>query len=149
MLKAFRVPLLWLAVVLYLGSSGFGAPQTGPWVIPALGTLVPWASARDLHALHILLRKLWHLTQYAILARAWLHGMLAWRPMTVRTAAWTALLVCIACAFADEAHQAMLLTRTGSVADAVLDCLGALLMLMLLRARYEPAAAGAVTAAVD
>jgi len=32
----------------------------------------------------------------------------------------------------------MLPTRTGSVADALLDCLGALLMLLLLRARYAP-----------
>ena len=57
--------------------------------------------------------------------------------MTVRTAAWAALLICAACAFADEAHQSMLPTRTGSVADALLDCLGALLMLLLLRARYD------------
>ena len=136
-MKALRVPLLWLAIVLFLGSSRFGALQTGPWVIPALGTLVPWATARDLHALHILLRKLWHITQYAILARAWLHGVLAWRATSVRAAAWAALLVCIACAFVDEGHQSMLLSRTGSVSDAVLDCLGALMMLMMLRARYE------------
>jgi VanZ family protein len=90
--------------------------------------------------MHMVLRKLGHLTEYAVLARTWLHGMLLWRPATtVRTAAWAALLICVACAFVDEAHQSMLLTRTGSVADAVLDSLGAVLMLMLLRARYEPA----------
>ena len=31
----------------------------------------------------------------------------------------------------------MLPARTGSVGDVMLDCLGALLMLLLLRARYE------------
>jgi VanZ family protein len=93
----------------------------------------------------MVLRKLGHLTEYAILARAWMHGVLAWRATSVRTAAWGALLVCIACAFVDEAHQSMLLTRTGSVADALLDCLGALMMLMLLRVRYEPRASAPVT----
>ena len=147
--RALRVPLLWLAIVLFLGSSRFGALQTGPWVIPALGALVPWATPRDLQALHVVLRKLGHLTEYAILARAWLDGVLAWRATSVRTAAWTALLVCIACAFADEAHQAMLLSRTGSVGDAVLDSLGALLMLMLLRARYEPGAPAPIVVPAD
>ena len=149
MLKELRIPLLWLAVVLYLGGGRFGALQTGAWVIPALGTLVPWAGPRDLQALHIVLRKLAHLTEYAILARVWLHGLMLWRAATVRTAAWAALLICIACAFVDEAHQSTLLTRTGSVGDAVLDCLGALLMLMLLRARYEPAAADTLAATAD
>jgi len=138
MMKALRIPLLWLGIVLLLGTGRFGAHATGPWVIPALTWLMPWATPRELNALHSVVRKLGHLTQYAILARVWLHGVLAWRGVSVRTAAWAALLICVACAFVDEAHQSMLLTRTGSVEDAVLDCLGALLMLMLLRARYEP-----------
>lgn len=137
-MKAFRFPLLWLGIVLFLGSSHFGTQQTGVWVIPALTWVVPWATPRELYALHAVLRKLAHLTEYAILARLWWQGLLGWRGMTVRTAAWAALLICAACAFADEAHQSMLPTRTGSVADALLDCLGALLMLLLLRARYEP-----------
>lgn len=139
MLKAFRLPVFWLGLVLFLGGSGFGIQQTAPWVVPILKTLVPWSSGHDVHALHVLLRKLGHLTEYAILARVWLHGLFVWRRMSVRAAAWGALLICVAVAFVDEAHQSMLLSRTGSVADAILDCLGALLMLMLLRARYEAA----------
>jgi VanZ family protein len=134
-------PVLWLAIVLFLGSGQFGVHQTGPWVIALLKWLVPWATVRDLNGLHIVLRKLCHLTEYAILARAWLHGALAWRRMSVRAASWVGLLACIVCAFVDELHQSMLLTRTGSASDVVLDSLGALMMLMMLRARYEPAAA--------
>ena len=148
MIRAFRIPLLWLSVVLFLGSSRFGAHQTGPWLIPLLKALAPWAAARDLDGLHMVVRKLWHLTQYAILARTWLLGVLACRRSSLRTASWIALLVCVACAFVDEGHQAMLLTRTGSAADAVLDSLGALMMLMMLRARYE-ASAGAPAAAAE
>jgi VanZ family protein len=137
MLKSFGVPLLWLGLVLCLGTGHFGVQQTAPWLIPLLKTLVPWAPARDLQALHIVLRKLVHLTEYAILGRVWLVGVLAWRAPTVRTASWIALLVCVACAFLDELHQSMLLNRTGSVSDALLDCLGALMMLLMLRFRHE------------
>ena len=147
MIKALRVPLVWLAIVLFLGTSSFGITQTGPWLIPLLKALTPWATPRELHGFHIVLRKLWHLTQYAILARAWLVGVLAWRRVTVKCAAWAALLVCVACAFVDELHQSMLLTRTGSAGDAILDCLGALMMLMMLRARYETALAPTVARA--
>lgn len=148
-MKAFRFPLLWLSIVLFLGSSHFGTQQTGAWVIPALTWVVPWATPRELHALHAVLRKLAHLTEYAILARLWWQGLLAWRGMTARTAAWVALLICAACAFADEAHQSMLPTRTGSVADALLDCLGALLMLLLLRALHELRAPAPIAVPAD
>ena len=105
MLKALRLPLLWLTVVLFLGSSRFGAQHTAPWIVPILKALVPWSSAHDLRALHGVVRKLGHLTEYAILARVWLHGILVWRRTSVRGAAWGALLVCVAVAFADELHQ--------------------------------------------
>ena len=144
MLKALRVPVLWLGVVLVLGSSGFGTHATGPWIVPVLNWLVPWATPRELNGLHHVVRKLLHLTEYAILARLWLQGILAWRATTVRAAAWAALLICVLCAFLDEAHQSMLSTRTGSVGDVMLDCLGALMMLIMLRARYENVPAPAV-----
>jgi len=149
MLKAFRLPLSWLGLVLFLGGSGFGIQQTAPWIVPVLKTLAPWSSGHDLHALHVVVRKLGHLTEYAILARVWLHGLFTWRRMSVRAAAWGALLVCAGVAFVDELHQSMLLSRTGSVADMILDALGALLMLMLLRARYERGATRPATVTAD
>ena len=94
---------------------------------------IPLGSSPFLAALHMVVCKLAHLTEYGILARLWLHGMLAWRRTTIRYAMWVALLVCAVCAVADEVHQSMLPTRTGSVVDVALDCLGALLVLMLLR----------------
>jgi len=147
MMKTLRIPLLWLALVLFLGGGWFGAQSTGPWVLPVLTWIVPWATIRELHALHLVVRKLAHLTEYAILARLWFHGVLAWRATTVRRAAWAAFVISAACAFVDEAHQSMLPSRTGNVGDAVLDCLGALTMLIMLRARYENRPAPAVGAA--
>jgi VanZ family protein len=147
------MPLLWLGLVLFLGSAYFGAQQSQGWVLPLLKRLAPHATTGELNAVHVLLRKLSHMGEYAVLALLWLRGFLAARRVSLRRAAWAALLVCIACAFVDEAHQSMLPSRTGSALDVVLDSLGALLMLMLVRARHErvlPApAVGPAAAAPD
>jgi VanZ family protein len=147
-MTAFGLPLVWLSLVLLLGSASFGPQQTQGWVFPVLKPLAPWATLGQLHALHAVVRKLAHLTEYGVLARLWLLAFLAGRRLGLRPASWTALLVCAACAFLDEGHQAMLLERTGSARDVVLDALGALLVLMAMRVRREAAAAVApVTAA--
>jgi VanZ family protein len=136
-LKAFRLPLLWLCVVLFLGSGYFGAQQTWAWILPVLKSFAPWATTAELRGAHSLLRKLGHLTEYGVLAAFWLRAFLVGRQLTVRGASWAALLVCVGCAFVDEAHQSMLLTRTGQPADVILDSLGALAAVIYLRGRLE------------
>ena len=140
MTRPFHVPLLWLALVLFLGSSYFGTQQSQPLILPVLKRVAPHATAAELDAVHAVLRKLSHLGEYAVLALLWLRGFLVTRRVSLRTAAWAALLVCMACAFVDEAHQSMLPSRTGSALDVVLDSLGALLALMLARAGRDGAA---------
>jgi len=125
--------------VLTLGSAYFGARETQPWVVPVLRALAPWASRADLRLGHAIVRKLAHATEYGLLALLWLRAMRASGRASVRTAAWGALLICIACAFADEAHQSTLLNRSGSAADLVLDSVAALTVLTILRTRTEGA----------
>ena len=117
MTRPFRAPLLWLSLVLFLGSSYFGTQQSQPLILPVLKLVAPHATAAQLNSVHALLRKLGHLGEYAVLALLWLRGFLATRRVSLRTAAWAALLVCVACAFVDEAHQSMLPSRTGSALD--------------------------------
>jgi VanZ family protein len=141
MIRAFRLPLLWLGLVLFLGAGQFGVKQTQAWIVPMLKFVAPWATPAELHGAHLVLRKLSHLTEYAVLALLWLRACLASRRLTLRTASWVALLVSVTCAVLDEAHQSMLPSRTGSVADVVLDSLGALMMLIVQRVRQEPGVA--------
>jgi len=139
--KRFSVPLVWLALVLFLGTAWFGVDQTSAVVLPALRKLSPSAGMATLRAIHLVLRKLSHLAEYAVLALLWFRAV--GRRATPRSAAWVALLVSIACAFVDEAHQAMLLTRSGSARDVVIDSLGALVTLIVARGRVnaqDPAA---------
>jgi len=131
----YAAALLWLALVLFLGSAYFAAQTTGPFIVPILQMLAPGASSAELHAAHLALRKLAHLTEYAVLALLWFRALRHGGPRTSRAAAWIALSICLTCALIDEAHQSMIPTRTGSARDLVIDASGAAGMLALTRGR--------------
>src|SRR5881397_3264302 len=99
--------------------------------------LAPTATPAVVEAVHAVLRKLAHLSEYGILARLWFGSLLVHVDRTPRRASWLALTTCLACAFADEAHQSMLLTRVGSARDVVVDATGALTVLIVSRSRRE------------
>ncbi len=111
----YALPLLWLALVLVLGTAYFSASHTGAFVVPFLKTLAPGASSAKLNAIHMVLRK----------------------GRTPRAAAWIALAVCLGCALVDETHQATIPTRSGSVRDLLVDGSGAAGVLILARGRRE------------
>ena len=81
-----------------------------------------------------MLRKLTHVAEYALLALLWFWANAARTGRPVR-ATWIALLVCLACALVDEAHQAIIPARTGSLRDVVIDVSGAAAALLIARGR--------------
>ncbi len=131
----FAIASFWLMLVLFLGGADFAAPETGRFVIPFLKLLMPGASHSDLQAIHMVLRKLAHVFEYAVLALLWYRAVHHVGGRTPRTAAWVALSICLACAFTDEAHQSMLASRQGSARDLVIDAFGATAMLTIARGR--------------
>ena|SRR5690349_16765774 len=131
--RPFRPAVLWLVVVLVLGSAYFGPKQTQVHVIPALHAVAPWMSAGGTHAAHAVLRKLSHLTEYAVLAFLWARAFRSASRLGLPAALGAALAVCVACATVDEIHQTHAPGRHGSVTDVALDSLGALAMLMVVR----------------
>ena len=130
----YALAAIWLGVVLFLGTAYFAATNTAPFILPLLKQLAPGASNAQLHATHLLLRKLTHLAEYALLALLWFWAIAA-RPRRPVRAAWIALLVCLACALVDEAHQAIIPARTGSLRDVVIDVSGAALAVLMARGR--------------
>jgi VanZ family protein len=131
----FAVASLWLVLVLFLGSADFAAQETGRFVVPVLKLLVPGAPFAQLQAIHLVLRKLAHVAEYAVLALLWFRAVHCVAGRTPRTAAWVALSICLVCAFADEAHQSMLPSRHGSARDVLIDAFGATAMLTIARGR--------------
>jgi VanZ family protein len=136
--RALALSLLWLAVVLFLGSAPFGSDRIDGAIFSALRmTTLP---AADIETTVALTRKLGHIVEYAMLALAWFAALSNDRLRTPRRAAWLALAICLTCAFVDEAHQAMIVTRTASARDLWFDAAGAILALTVARLVREAAA---------
>jgi VanZ family protein len=57
-----------------------------------------------------------------------------------------ALCICLACAVADEGHQALVPTRTPSARDVTIDAAGAVVALSIVRRRRERIEAAAAPA---
>jgi len=120
----YALASIWLGVVLFLGTAYFAATNTAPFILPLLKKLAPGGSSAQLHAIHMVLRKLTHMAEYAVLALLWFWAIVVHTGHPVR-AAWIALMVCLACAVADEAHQVIVPTRSGSLQDVAIDVTGA------------------------
>src|SRR2546427_807806 len=86
-LRRIVLPVFWAPAVLFLGSSHFGADQTRAIVRPLLHRLAPTATPAVVEAVHAVLRKLAHLSEYGILARLWFGSLLARVDRTPRRAA--------------------------------------------------------------
>jgi VanZ family protein len=138
--KPFRPAILWLLLVLFLGSAQFGPQQTAQQIVPTLRTLTPWLPPTRVQTVHAMLRKLSHLTEYAVLALLWVRALRAQPRFTLKSASWAALALCLACAIVDETHQARVPGRQGSVSDVALDSLGAVAMLIVVRSRRQATA---------
>lgn len=130
----FAPSLAWTGLVLFLGSVYFGTDHTGALLLPVLHWVAP-ATGLPADALHAGVRKAAHATEYAILAALWFHA-LAWRRPVV-TASCITLCICLTCAVVDEAHQALVPSRTSSARDVVTDATGAVVALSIVRRRRE------------
>lgn len=114
-------PLLWAAVILTLSFDLGSSAETSRLLVPVLHWLMPGASADQIAALHALVRKGAHVTEYAVLAaltfRAATRG-LAWGR---GPGALLAVVAALAVAALDEGHQRLVLSRTASAWDVGLD----------------------------
>ena len=109
------------------------------------GSVTAWLLAQLLHSLHIhlnphtfatihfLIRKLAHLTEYALFSLLLYHCFEPRHPERWNTrAAFGALLIASLYSLADEYHQSFVPGRHASLADCGIDTAGALLGLILL-----------------
>jgi len=132
-LKYWLPVLAWLGLI-FLGSTDvLSAEHTSRFLVPFLRWLDPQITLATLNLVQTTIRKLGHLTEYAILAA------LLWRAMR-SGAAWTlkapilfaaALVACAIFAVSDEFHQSFVPSRTPSFHDVMIDICGALVGLAI------------------
>jgi VanZ family protein len=111
-----------------LGSADHTAGPVG-WILSAL---FPWATDAQIELFHLVVRKLGHLTEYALLAALWFRALYAGRRLASTPSALAALAISLAWAIADETHQSFVPSRTASVLDVLFDATGAALATVAL-----------------
>ena len=130
-------PLVLWATLIFVGSSDLlASSHTSAFLIRPLHLLFPNASEETLRTIHFLIRKAGHLTEYFILA------MLAARAFRSssheflrRRWFWLALLLVIGYSLFDEFRQSFVSTRTASIYDSLIDTVGGLTALVMVRVR--------------
>jgi VanZ family protein len=126
-LKYWLPVLVWLGVIFAGSTDIFSTEQTSRYLVPFLRWLDPQISLSTIATIHFALRKLGHLTEYAVLAA------LLWRALrraenlrakmsTLVVGVWVA---CTIFAASDEFHQSFVASRTASLNDVFIDGLGA------------------------
>ena len=132
-LKYWLPLFIWLGVIFVGSTEVMSAEQTSRFLVPFLRWLDPQISFATIAAIHFALRKLGHLTEYAIFAA------LLWRALRCGTCLQAKmsilfLLVWLAAAIfavTDEFHQSFVPSRTASPIDIMIDICGAMIGLII------------------
>jgi VanZ family protein len=131
----YKLPaLLWTAVIFLASTDAFSAPHTGS-ILQSIAAAILGHPLPELtyELTQFVIRKLAHLTEYAILAALWFRALRGEeRGWTLR---WSmlAVLIAIAVAAMDEFHQSFVPSRTGTPLDVVIDGCGAILAQLMIR----------------
>ena len=129
--------IVWMVLIFFGSTDVLSAEHTSRFLVPFLRWLDPQISWQAIREIHFAVRKLGHLSEYAILAT------LLWRALRGSfcpapwQAAGVAFLVAAGYAFFDEFHQSFIASRTSSMNDVTINMCGALtaLIICLLFAR--------------
>jgi VanZ family protein len=131
-----------MAIISVGSTDALAAVETSRFIVPFLRWLLPGATPATLDLLHDAIRKLGHVTEFAVLALLWYRSLAwdarGWEPRTALAAFGLSVLF----AGVDEAHQAFVATRTASVLDVGWDGLGALCAVIGRGALYGGGSAG-------
>ena len=130
----------WLLFISFASSDNFNASNTSRIIGPLILWLFPNTSIETLGLVHLITRKVAHLTEYAILAffaaRAFRTSP---RPSIANHWFLISLAIVVIYAFLDEYHQSFVPSRTGTIYDSLIDIAGGLTALLLIRRRHNPA----------
>ena len=119
--------ILVAAMISSFSTHYFSDQQTSRIIVPFLHWLLPWADARSLYLMHLGIRKLAHVTEFAAFSIAVFHGIRGQRSGWRWSWALSTLLIAAAYAGLDEFHQSFVALRHSSPRDVAIDTFGALL----------------------
>ncbi|NDD62455.1 MAG: hypothetical protein EBZ36_00490 [Acidobacteria bacterium] len=130
-------PVGWMGVIFWFSTDRFASGVTVSRFELWVEWIAPWIEPPVRVQLHILVRKLGHLAEYAVLAVLWMRAFDSrdWKGGLSRYATRAGLvsLLVLGYAIADEWHQTLTVSRTGSLLDSLIDLAGGLIGLLLRR----------------
>ena len=119
--------ILWMGLIFFFSTDAGSFSNTIHYLDPILRFLFPHITSHALLLMHQLIRKLSHVTEYAILSYFWFRALSqGGKNWSLRSALW-ALGLSISYALLDEYHQTFVSSRTASLIDVGIDSLGALM----------------------
>src|SRR5205809_6944709 len=126
-LKYWLPVFIWLSIIFAGSTDIFSAEQTSRYLVPFLRWLNPQISISTIAAIHLALRKLGHLIEYAVLAALLWRALRSSRNLRAKISTLFAgvWVVCAIFAASDEFHQSFSASRTASLGDVLTDSLGA------------------------
>jgi VanZ family protein len=126
--------ILWMVFISIFSTAGFSSINTSRFIGPLLLWLFPNISETKLASIHLLIRKVGHVTEYAILAflirRAFVTSS---KSFIQRNWFELGLLIIICYSLLDEFHQSFVPSRTASLYDSAIDIAGGLSVLLILK----------------
>jgi VanZ family protein len=124
----YWIPAIVVAALISLFSTHYFTPeQTGRFIVPVLRWFLPHASSTLIRHLHFGIRKLAHVTEFAIFSITLFRAIRGPRIGWALNWAFLTLVVAVSYAVVDEFHQRYVPLRHASPKDALIDGLGAVL----------------------
>jgi VanZ family protein len=131
-LHAWWPALLWAGVIFSMSTDTFSSEHTASVIEPVLRWVVRSLTEEQFDAIHHLIRKSAHFTEYFIFCLFLYRGVRLGRPGW----RWTWGVAALSCAagysILDEIHQAFVASRTASAYDSLLDSIGAFVAFVVL-----------------
>ena len=128
-------PFIWMAIIFWFSTDRFSGQETGSRFEMIIDWVAPWLGDVVRSSLHFLVRKLGHLTEYAILAVLWQRafGSREWRGRLNHPRSQSLLILLLVAGYAlvDEWHQTFTAYRSGSLTDCLIDFAGGVIGLQL------------------
>jgi VanZ family protein len=126
--------VLWMAFIFLMSSELGSATHTSRIIEPLVQWIKPDATPEQFEFVHFVVRKLAHLTEYAVLGLLVFRALKRSRRSPATKFSWQTagltLLIAAAYAATDEWHQTFVPGRTPAFGDVLIDSSGALISLL-------------------
>jgi VanZ family protein len=132
---AWAPAVAWAMLIFVMSTDKLSAEHTRIWIEPVVRFVLPRLTAHAFALVHTSLRKLAHVSEYAVFAWLLDRALRLDSPVAAARAPIVGLGIAMAYSFTDEGHQWFVASRGASWVDCMVDTLGAAIGAEIARRR--------------